>query len=557
MEQVAKQLAVVVDNTVNFEQAQSVQQQLTEQHDRFKLLLDVNNSVVSALDLRELLTVVSASLRRLVAHEFASLSLYDAETHSLQIHALDFPVSKGLLQEGLSVPLEGSPPERALTTRKPVFVNRYNIERYSSDIARRVLNEGLKSVLCLPLISHGRPLGTLCVGSLKEENFPRRDAELLQHVANQIAIAVENALAFGRVVDRANRLTEEKRYLQDEIRAEHNFEEIVGNSPALLEVLAKVEQVAPTDSTVLIWGETGTGKELIARAVHDRSRRKDRPLVKVNCSAISAGLVESELFGHVKGAFTGALDRRIGRFELANGGTIFLDEIGELPSETQVKLLRVLQEREFEPVGGAAPIRVDVRVIAATNRDLLKEVQEKRFREDLYYRLNVFPVRLPPLRERRSDIPQLAMFFLARFGAKFGKAIDSVSRETMNRLLAYPWPGNIRELQNVIERAVVLAQGPVLELDDQLGLVVPPSVAASRSGSPDAGSPPDAPDIGHAGLADALDHVERGYITTALTRSQWVIEGPKGAAQLLKLRPNTLRGRMEKLGIKRPGHQIP
>jgi len=554
MEQVAKQLAVVVDNTVNFEQAQSVQQQLTEQHDRFKLLLDVNNSVVSALDLRELLTVVSASLRRLVAHEFASLSLYDAETHSLQIHALDFPVSKGLLQEGLSVPLEGSPPERALTTRKPVFVNRYNIERYSSDIARRVLNEGLKSVLCLPLISHGRPLGTLCVGSLKEENFPRRDAELLQHVANQIAIAVENALAFGRVVDRANRLTEEKRYLQDEIRAEHNFEEIVGNSTALLEVLAKVEQVAPTDSTVLIWGETGTGKELIARAVHDRSRRKDRPLVKVNCSAISAGLVESELFGHVKGAFTGALDRRIGRFELANGGTIFLDEIGELPSETQVKLLRVLQEREFEPVGSSRSVRVDVRVIAATNRNLEESVRAGNFRDDLFYRLNVFPLELPPLRDRRSDIPKLAKFFLSHYAKKLGKSIKEISRDTMDRILEYSWPGNVRELQNVIERAVILCRQPILELEPDRAPIASRRVRSSvtetnsQTGTAPSTASPSAP-------ASTLKEIERNHILAVLRQTGGVIEGPRGAARILDLHPNTLRHRINKLGIK-PTHRI-
>jgi len=554
MEQVAKQLAVVVDNTVNFEQAQSVQQQLTEQHDRFKLLLDVNNSVVSALDLRELLTVVSASLRRLVAHEFASLSLYDAETHSLQIHALDFPVSKGLLQEGLSVPLEGSPPERALTTRKPVFVNRYNIERYSSDIARRVLNEGLKSVLCLPLISHGRPLGTLCVGSLKEENFPRRDAELLQHVANQIAIAVENALAFGRVVDRANRLTQEKRYLQDEIRAEHNFEEIVGNSTALLEVLAKVEQVAPTDSTVLIWGETGTGKELIARAVHDRSRRKDRPLVKVNCSAISAGLVESELFGHVKGAFTGALDRRIGRFELANGGTIFLDEIGELPSETQVKLLRVLQEREFEPVGSSRSVRVDVRVIAATNRNLEESVRTGNFRDDLFYRLNVFPLELPPLRDRGSDIPKLAKFFLAHYAKKLGKSIKEISPDTMDRILEYSWPGNVRELQNVIERAVILCRQPILELEPDRAPIASRRVRSSvtetnsQTGTAPSTASPSAP-------ASTLKEIERNHILAVLRQTGGVIEGPKGAARILDLHPNTLRHRINKLGIK-PTHRI-
>jgi formate hydrogenlyase transcriptional activator len=464
MEQVATQVAVAADNAVNFEQAQSVQQQLEGQHDRFKLLLDVNNSVVSALDLRELLTAVSASLRRLVPHEFASLSLYDAETHSLHVHALDFPVSKGLLQEGLSVPLEGSPPERALTTRKPVFVNRYNIEQYSSDIARRVLNEGLKSVLCLPLISHGRPLGTLCVGSLKEENFPRRDAELLQHVANQIAIAVENALAFGRVVDRANRVTEEKLYLQDEIRAEHNFEEIVGESLALKRILEQLKTVAPTDSTILILGETGTGKELIARAIHNLSARRENTLVKVNCAAIPTGLLESELFGHEKGAFTGAIRQRIGRFELAHRGTIFLDEVGDIPLELQPKLLRVIQEQEFERLGSAKTNRVDVRMIAATNVDLARKVADNQFRLDLYYRLNVFPVTIPPLRERREDIPLLVRYFAQKYARRMKKAIDTIPAKAMRALMDYPWSGNVRELENLIERAVILSRESELEI---------------------------------------------------------------------------------------------
>src|SRR5437667_7802697 len=268
------------------------------------------------------------------------------------------------------------------------------------------------------------------------------------------------------------RLEKENVYLQEEIRTEHNFEEIVGNSPALLAVLRKVEQVAPTDSTVLIYGETGTGKELIARAIHDRGARKDRALVKVNCSAISAGLVESELFGHVKGAFTGALERRIGRFELADGGTIFLDEIGELPLETQVKLLRVLQEQEFEPVGSSRPLHVNVRVVAATNRNLREAVEAGLFRSDLFYRLNVFPLELPPSRARRSHSPQLVALCVSRFSRRFGKKIDGVSQESMDRLMSYPWPGNVRELQNVMERAVVLSEGPTLRLDQDLVSVV-------------------------------------------------------------------------------------
>ena len=350
-------------------------------------------------------------------------------------------------------------------------------------------------------------------------------------------------------------------YLQEEIRREHNFVEMVGSSPALLAALRRVEQVAPTDSTVLISGETGTGKELIARAIHDRSPRRDRPLVKVNCAAISAGLVESELFGHVKGAFTGALERRHGRFELADGGTLLLDEVGELPLETQVKLLRVLQEQEFEPVGSSRSVRVNVRVLAATNRDLEQAVRAGRFRADLYYRLAVLPVGVPPLRERREDVPQLAMFFLGRFAKRFGKPVDAISRESLDRFLAYSWPGNIRELQNVIERAVVLAEGPVLELDDALLPATArhegqPAVdrAAADMEAPAARPRPaalaaEAPEPREAAT---LEEVERRHILATLERTGWVIEGPQGTARVLGLHPNTLRSRMERLGIRRP-----
>jgi formate hydrogenlyase transcriptional activator len=367
------------------------------------------------------------------------------------------------------------------------------------------------------------------------DNTPPKEAEE----------ALRRALA--EVQELKNRLQAENVYLQEEIGREHNFVEMVGNAPALLAALRKVEQVAPTDSTVLIIGETGTGKELIARAIHGRSARCDRPLVKVNCSAISAGLVESELFGHMKGAFTGALERRIGRFELANGGTIFLDEVGELPLETQVKLLRVLQEQEFEPVGSSRTVQVDVRVIAATNRNLEDAVQAGTFRSDLYYRLNVFPLAVPPLRERASDIPQLVAFFLSRFAKKFAKLTEAVAAETMDRLCRYPWPGNIRELQNIIERAVVLSPGRVLELG--------PEVLPRPAASPATATPPVAAgDAGPTQLA-TLDETERRHIAAALSRTGGVIEGPKGAAKILGLHPNTLRSRMQRLGIRRPSHE--
>jgi PAS domain S-box-containing protein len=334
------------------------------------------------------------------------------------------------------------------------------------------------------------------------------------------------------------RLRAQNLYLQEEIQSAHNFEEIVGQSPALRAVLDNVARVAPTDATVLITGETGTGKELIAHAVHSRSRRKGRPLIKINCAALPAGLVESELFGHEKGAFTGAIARRLGRFELADGGTIFLDEVGELPPEAQVKLLRVLQERELDRVGGTAPIPVDVRILAATNRDLLRAVREKTFREDLYYRLSVFPLTLPPLRERAEDLALLVPFLVAKFAGRVGKRVDGVSRATMQRLQAYRWPGNVRELENVLERAVILANGPTLEIEAD---VLP------------AGPPPAAGAEGPAGAR--LEEVEAHHIRGVLAQAGWVIDGPRGAARALGLHPNTLRSRMKKLGITRPSHE--
>ena len=534
LQQVARQVAVAVDNALNFEQSQLVQHQLKEERDRLSLLLDVNNTVVSVLDLHELLNAVSKSLRRLVPHEYASLSLYDAETQSLQIHALDFPVSKGLLQEGLSVPVAGSPTGRAITTRQPVLITRNDVEQFGSDIARRILAEGLQSAYCLPLISHDRPLGTLVVGSLREENFPQKDAELLRHIANQIAIGVENALSYRQIVDRANKLSEEKLYLQDEIRTEHNFEEIVGESPALKRVLEQIQTVAPTDSTILIFGETGTGKELIARAIHNLSARSEHTMVKVNCAAIPTGLLESELFGHEKGAFTGAITQRIGRFELAHRGTLFLDEVGDISLELQPKLLRVLQEQEFERLGSARTIRVDVRLIAATNADLSAKVAEKQFRQDLYYRLNVFPVMIPPLRERREDIPLLVRYFAQKYARRMKKPIDTIPTKAMTSLTAYPWPGNVRELENFIERSVILSRSTELQ--------IPVSELTKTKLAPLAASD---------GFA-TLENAEREHIVRALSETNWVIGGATGAAARLGMKRTTLQSRMIKLGITRP-----
>jgi len=529
LEQVARQVAVAVDNALNFEQAQSVQKQFKEERDRLRLLLDVNNTIVSSLDLRELLNAVSTYLRRLVPHEYASLSLYDAESQRLQIHVLDFPASKGLIQEGLWIPVEGTPHGRALTSRQPLFVTLQDIEQF--DLTPRIRAEGLKSGCFLPLISHGRPLGTLVVASLQEETFPQKDADLLQHVANQIAIAVENALSYRQVVDRANRLKEEKLYLQDEIRTKYNFEEIIGESTGLKRVLEQIQIAAPTDSTILIQGETGTGKELIARAIHNLSARHNRTLVKVNCVAIPTGLLESELFGHEKGAFTGAIAQRVGRFELANRGTLFLDEVGDISLELQPKLLRVLQEQEFERLGSTRTTRVDVRVVAATNVDLAQKVAQNRFRSDLYYRLNVFPITVPPLRERREDIPLLVRYFAQKHARRMKKPIETIPVKAMTALTEYHWPGNVRELEHFVERAVILSHGAELQLPrTELKSVVPAVPSGPLT----------------------LEHAEREHIVRVLTETAWVVGGPAGAAARLGMKRSTLQSRMKKLDILRP-----
>jgi formate hydrogenlyase transcriptional activator len=425
---------------------------------------------------------------------------------------------------------------------------------------RGLVELGAESYLGVPVLDpSGRLIGHLVILDDQPMVDPSRALAIVRVFAARAGAELARLraderlrAALAEVEMLRNRLQAENVYLQDEIHSEHNFDDMVGSSPALLEVLRTTEQVAPTDSTVLVYGETGTGKELIARAIHKRSPRRERPLVKVNSSAISAGLVESELFGHVKGAFTGAIEKHIGRFALADHGTIFLDEVGELPLETQVKLLRVLQEQEFEPVGSNQTIRVDVRVIAATNRDLEEAVRAGRFRADLFYRLNVFPLRVPPLRERASDIPQLAMFFLSRFAKRFGRRVDMIASETMDRLVSYPWPGNIRELQNVIERAVVLSRGPALELDRDL--LPAPALLGSEPGV-ERHPEPDRPVAKSAasGLAAALEETERAHIVAALASADGVIEGPRGAAKILAMHPNTLRSRMEKLGIRRSG----
>ncbi|HJT66002.1 MAG TPA: sigma 54-interacting transcriptional regulator [Pyrinomonadaceae bacterium] len=519
----AAQIAVAVE-------AQCHQHKLARERDRSQLLLEINNTLISNLNLRELLSAISNCLRRVLSHDAAGLTLYDPDINKLRVTALDFPTDENVFIADEIIELDGTPGGRAFTTRQPV-INDGN--HPPNALAKRA---GLRSGVVVPLISHDRALGTLGVGSLRENAFTEDDADLLNQVGKQVAIAVENALAFREIDALKNQLKEEKLYLEEEIRTEYNFEEIIGNSPVLKRVLQDVETVAATDSTVLIYGETGTGKELIAHAIHNLSQRRERTLVKVNCAAIPTGLLESEFFGHERGAFTGAIDRRIGRFELADNGTIFLDEVEDIPLELQSKLLRVLQEQEFERLGSSRTQRVDVRVVAATNSDLTELVAERKFRSDLYYRLNVFPITVPPLRERPEDIPLLVHFFANRFAQQMKKRIESVPKETMAALVSYNWPGNIRELQNLVERGVILSRGSTLEIPLTELKRATRSTAVTNS-------------------ATTLEAVERDHILRVLSETRWVIGGPGGAAARLGMNRTTLNHRMRKLGISRPQPQ--
>jgi formate hydrogenlyase transcriptional activator len=520
--------------------------------ERSRTLLDINNALISNLTQEALFRAIAQALRRVVPFDRTAIFLHDPDKDVLRLFVLESSLPSSYFTVGLEMAPGESHVGWVFRHQRPLL--RRDLERERQyPMEDHALADGVRSYVIVPLMARGKTIGALAVASTTTNQYSEADAAFLQEAANQVALAVENMKAYEEIATLKARLEHENVYLQEEIRREHNFVEMVGSSPALLAVLRKVEQVAPIDSTVLISGETGTGKELIARAIHNRSARKDRPLVKVNCSAISAGLVESELFGHVKGAFTGALERRIGRFELAHGGTIFLDEVGELAPETQVKLLRVLQEQEFEPVGSSRTVRVDVRVIAASNRGLEEAIRAGRFRADLFYRLNVFPIEVPPLRERRSDIRQLVMFFLSRFSKRFGKKVDTVSQATMERLTSYPWPGNVRELQNIIERAVVLAHGPVLELVRDL---LPIPAAGLSPGAVEQSTRGVRSSVPIAGGLPTLEEMERSHILSVLKQTGGVIEGPKGAARILKVHPNTLRSRMVKLGIKRSSHEI-
>ncbi|MGB9335494.1 MAG: sigma 54-interacting transcriptional regulator [Candidatus Acidiferrales bacterium] len=548
--QVGNQVALAVGNMKSYEEIASLNTKVERNAERYRTLLEINNAIITNLTHETLLHSLSEILRRILPLDGAVMTVYNPKTDTFRYLALETDIPSDYFRTGREVERRDSMVAEIFESQRGRI--RFDLEKeqqFAND--RRLVEIGIHSDCIVPLIVGGKSIGTLGIGSTRKNEYCEVDMQLLQEVANQVALAVANMRSFEEIAELKARLEKENVYLQEEIRTDHNFEEITGNSPVLLDVLRKVEQVAPTDSTVLIYGETGTGKELIARAIHDRSARQKRPLLKVNCSAISAGLVESELFGHVKGAFTGALERHIGRFELADGGTIFLDEIGELPLGTQVKLLRVLQEREFEPVGSNKPVRVDVRVIAATNRNLQESIRKGEFRSDLFYRLNVFPIEVPPLRERRSDIPQLAMFFLARFSKKLGKDIQGIPRVTMDRLVSYSWPGNVRELQNIIERAAILSRSSVLELEPD---VVPVLTTAESSAGNDRASEA-AQSAGQEGPSPAtLEELERAHIMAILNQTGGVVEGPRGAAKILGLHPNTLRHRMQKLGLKRSAY---
>ena len=517
---VAQQIGLAIDAAVNFYVSQRVQDQL-------KLILDLTNQVVSNLEFNDLLHAASGSVRRVMACDAAAVMLVDGDGTHLRVHALDYPESRGVFTEGSLVPIEGTMPGDSFKSGKPMVINRLDPITMPPEMYRKAAGEGLNSFCDIPLISRNRLLGILAVAKREENAFDKDEVAFLIQVANQVAIGVENALAYREIADLKDRLAQEKLYLEDELRGEMDFEGIVGQSSALRHVLNLVDTVAPSDSTVLMLGETGTGKELIARAIHDRSRRKDRTFVKVNCAAIPTGLLESELFGHERGAFTGAISQKIGRLELADQGTLFLDEVGDIPLEIQPKLLRALQEREFERLGSTRTKKVDVRLVAATNRDLGKMIENREFRADLYYRLNVFPIRIPPLRERPEDIPLLVRYFAQKYGRRMEKQIESIPAAVMKKLASWRWPGNIRELENFIERSVILTHGPALQ------------VPISELGSDD----------NAAAVVDVRGAGERDEILRILKDTKGRVAGPSGAAERMGLKRTTLISRMKKLGI--------
>jgi formate hydrogenlyase transcriptional activator len=522
VQHIADLVALVLENAL-------LAEVLSKERNRLETLLNVSTALVSSLNVQKLFREVSASIRRLVRQGFTHLALYDEGANAMRKYILDVSNNSEFLPPDTLIPVPECPAGIAFMQGERRVFSSSDLEAINSEFTRSLLARGIRTVCCFPLVSRGRKLGTLGLSSLSDNAFPAHDLDLLSQVAAQVAIAVDNARAYDEIAVLKDRLAKEKLYLEEELHSVNNFGEIVGNSPALRQVLKQVEIAAPSDATVLVLGETGTGKELIARALHRLSSRTNGNFIKLNCAAIPTGLLESELFGHEKGAFTGAVSQKIGRLELADKGTIFLDEIGEIPGELQPKLLRVLQDHEFERLGGIRTIHVDVRLIAATNRDLQQAVAEHQFRSDLFYRLNVFPIHMPPLRERIGDIPPLVHYFVQKFARRMNKTIESIPTEIIRELERWNWPGNIRELENFIERSVILTQGPVFFAPmAELHLSSP----ERRSGT-------------------TLQDIEREYILMTLRETSGVIAGVHGAAARLGMKRTTLQSRMHKLGINR------
>jgi formate hydrogenlyase transcriptional activator len=547
---IGRVVAFALDNGLSLGLAQSAHACLRSQNERLQLLLGLTNRITSNLQLRELLRAVAANIREVMECDAVAVSLVDSASDTSKLYVLDFPQGKGFIKEERVLTIAGAS-RRVMETLKPAVVNRADPSEVAPEIYDDVVAEGLKSTCLIPLINRGRALGILTIARTTEDPFTPYNVDFLTQAGGQIAIAIENARAYQEISELKDKLAQEKLYLEEEIRSEMNFENVIGDSPELKHVLELVETVAPSDSTVLLLGETGTGKELIARAIHDRSRRKDRTFVKLNCAAIPTGLLESELFGHEKGAFTGAITQKIGRMELADQGTLFLDEVGDIPIEIQPKLLRALQEREFERLGSTHTRRVNVRLIAATNRDLEKMIADREFRSDLYYRLHVFPIRIPPLRERKEDIPKLVSYFVQKFAKLMQKRIDSISPVVMKGLTAWDWPGNIRELENFIERAVILTRGrsldaPLGELRRTNTLEFPrtdhrkfEAVVAERANS----------QRDKTSVLDEFERRQQDEIIRALTACKGRVGGADGAATRLGVNRTTFLARMKKFGI--------
>ena len=526
----ASHVAVAFEFALAKDNAELYQRQVVKERDRLRLLLEINNHIVSKLDINELFRSASTSIRAYFRNDFTGFWLIDKQSNQLECVVLDFPSSTSSSTAVLKSELSDTDHEK-LRAHVPELLSVEEIEMLPAGIVERLKAESIASMAIAPMVTVGGPLGVMAMGSRHPNNFGQEDLDLLSQISNQIALAVDNAIAYGRVTEARDRLEEERLYLESEIRSEYSFEDIVGKSAALRKVLDQIAIVAPTQSTVLLHGETGTGKELFARAIHNLSPRRERTFVRLNCAAIPSGLVESELFGHEKGAFTGALMQKRGRFELADRGTLFLDEIGDISLELQPKLLRALQEREFERLGSTKTIHVDVRLIAATHRDLQAMIRNNQFREDLFYRLNVFPIEIPPLRERREDIPLLVHYFVLRHSRQIQKRIKSVPKQAMEALVNADWPGNIRELENFIERCVIFTQGD--ELNVLRAELKKPSVRSVASAAP------------------SFEQAERQAIIDALIAASGRIAGKGGAAERLGLKRTTLQNKMNRLNISR------